>query len=114
MSSSDSDNPFGQESEEEIQDQDLDLENPPPDYIDSKEFKDFQNAQLVNYSPQYGYIYVHTYKPFYFPGEIIRGSIILDFFNDLPKKNKKVMLRFKGGEDVGKHYENVKREMMRT
>ena len=70
-------------------------------------------AQFVNFSPEYGYIYVHIYKPFYFPGEIIRGSIILDIFNDLPKKCKKIMLRFKGGEDVGKHYEKVKKEMMR-
>lgn len=41
----------------------------------------------------------------------MRGCIILDLFNDLPKSNKKVMLRFKGGEEVGRHYEKCKKEI---
>jgi hypothetical protein len=53
-------------------------------------------------------MFAHLYKPFYFPGEIVRGSIILDFFNDLPTTYKKVMLRLKGEEYVNKHHDKVK------
>jgi hypothetical protein len=53
-------------------------------------------------------MFAHTYKPFYFPGEIVRGSIILDFFNDLPTNYKKVMIRLKGREYVNKHHDKVK------
>ena len=56
---------------------------------------------------KYGYVYIHTYKPFYFPGEIVRGSVIMDLFNDLPKQHKKVKISFLGREMVGKHYSKV-------
>jgi hypothetical protein len=45
-----------------------------------------------------------VYKPFYFPGEIIRGSIIIDLFNPLPKTNNEIKLRFNGREMVGMHF----------
>jgi hypothetical protein len=51
---------------------------------------------------------VHPYKPFYFPGEIVRGSIVVDFFNDLPTNYKKVMIRLKGQEFVNKHIDKVR------
>lgn len=50
---------------------------------------------------KYGYIFIHVYKPFYFPGEIIRGSIIIDLFNPLPKDVKEIKLKFCGREMVG-------------
>ena len=79
-----------------------------PAYTNTDEFKKFVEDQKINLDDKYGYILIHTYKPFYFPGEIIRGSIILDLFNDLPKKIKNVHLRFVGRENVGKYFENVK------
>ena len=54
------------------------------------------------------------YKPFYFPGEIVRGSIILDLFNPLPKDKNQVYLRFSGREHVGKYFENVKASLKKT
>ena len=47
------------------------------------------------------------YKPFYFPGEIIRGSIILDLFNNMPKKYRSIMVRVTGRENVGHHFQKV-------
>ena len=38
----------------------------------------------------------------------MRGSIILDFFNDLPTNYKKVVLRLRGEEYVNKHHDKVK------
>ena len=64
--------------------------------------------EKITVNAKYGYMFAHTYKPFYFPGEIVRGSIILDFFNDLPTSYKKVMLRLKGQEHVNKHIDKVK------
>jgi len=50
---------------------------------------------------------VHAYKPFYFPGETVRGSIIIDLFNNLPRNFKQIMLRVTGREHVGRHLEKV-------
>ena len=61
----------------------------------------------INLHPKYGYFLIHLYKPFYFPGEIVRGSIILDVFNPLPKSNKKVNVRFVGREYVGRHSSKI-------
>ena len=81
---------------------------PAPEYTLSKEFQDFLKEQRITVNAKYGYMFAHLYKPFYFPGEIVRGSIILDFFNDLPTTYKKVMLRLKGEEYVNKHHDKVK------
>ena len=62
----------------------------PPAYINESEFLNFKKENNIQVDDKYGYIAIHTYKPFYFPGEIVRGSIILDFFNTLPKSNKKI------------------------
>ena len=110
-SSDDSDNPFGNESSEDKEEERENALTEAPEYTRTSEFLVFQRNQLINFNQKYGYVYIHTYKPFYFPGEIIRGCIILDLFNDLPKANKKVMLRFKGGEEVGRHYEKCKKEI---
>lgn len=81
---------------------------PAPEYTSSNEFKDFLKEKKITVNAKYGYMFAHLYKPFYFPGEIVRGSIILDFFNDLPTTYKKVMLRLKGDEYVNKHHDKVK------
>ena len=72
--------------------------DPPPAYIDTMEFLEFQEENKIELDPKLGYAYIHTYKPYYFPGELVRGSIVLDIFNDLPKKYKQVMVRFSGHE----------------
>jgi hypothetical protein len=56
---------------------------------------------------KYGYVFAQCYKPFYFPGELVRGSIILDLFADLPKNSKKVYIRFTGKEHLGKQFSKV-------
>lgn len=110
MSSSDNSDLFNQtESNEEEDDQNFEE---PPAYTQEEEFKQFVQTENIKID-KYGYIYVHVYKPFYFPGEIIRGSIILDLFNPLPKKYNEIKLRFYGFENVGKHYENVKESLKR-
>ena len=60
---------------------------------------------------KYGYVTIETYKPFYFPGEIVRGFILLDIFNDLPSHFKQVNVSFTGREMVGKHYKEVKQSL---
>lgn len=80
----------------------------PPDYIDSHEFKEFVKRENIRVDDKQGYMYIHLYKPFYFPGEIVRGSIIIDLFNPLPKKNNEIKLKFYGYENVGKHNDNVR------
>ena len=61
---------------------------------------------------KFGYIYIHTYKPFYFPGETVRGSIVIDLFNNLPKNYKKFKIRFSGREHVGKKsYDKVNKSL---
>ena len=47
-SSEDSDNPFGKVSDEEQDEPDQSEMSPPPDYINSKEFEEFQNCNLIN------------------------------------------------------------------
>lgn len=81
---------------------------PAPGYVESIDFVKFQKAENIMLNEKYGYIYIHTYKPFYFPGEIIRGSILLDIFNPLPKNCRQLQLRFTGREMVGKHFQQVK------
>lgn len=115
MDSSDNNELFEDEDEEagkEI-DEKLVEGDPPPQYVEGEEFKAFVQAENVPVHKKYGYVYVHTYKPFYFPGETIRGSIVLDFFNDLPKNSKKVFVRFKGQEVVGRHFDSVKDSLNR-
>ena len=112
--SSDNDELFGSESENHEENERLNAITPPPDYVASPEFVEFTRTNGIDLNPKYGYIFAHTYKPFYFPGEIVRGSIILDFFNDLPKNYKKVMLRIKGQEYVNKHHEKVKAAVMKA
>lgn len=80
----------------------------PPDYVKSAEFQLFVKRENVRVDDRQGYIYIHLYKPFYFPGEIVRGSIIIDLFNPLPKKVDEIKLKFYGYENVGKHTENVR------
>ena len=115
--SSDCNEIFGDESEEEdeatLQAQRLAPGDPQPDYVKTMEFNKFKVDEKVDVHDKYGYIYVHTYKPFYFPGEIVRGSIILDLFNTLPKDNKKVTLKFMGREVVGKYQDKVCRQLMK-
>ena len=79
-----------------------------PEYTETEEFNKFVKDQDISIHDKYGYVFIHTYKPFYFPGEIVRGSIVLDLFNDLPKKCKNINIRFSGREMVGKYFENVK------
>jgi hypothetical protein len=51
---------------------------------------------------------INTYKPFYFPGEIVRGSILLDIWNDIPTSFRQVMISFSGREMVGQYFKDVK------
>ena len=101
--SSDNNELFGSDSEDKKEDEDSEGEEPPK-YTESNEFKEFVAANDITVHPKYGYLYCHVYKPFYFPGEIVRGSIILDLFNPLPKANNTINLRFSGREMVGKHF----------
>jgi hypothetical protein len=86
---------------------------PAPEYVTDQEFESFVLEQEITVNPKYGYVCVHTYRPFYFPGEVVRGSIFLDFFNDLPNNYKKVMIRLTGQEYVNKHHERVKSAIKR-
>lgn len=115
MDSSDNNELFEDEEEDGMKEIDEKLleGDPPPAYVDGEEFKNFVQTEGVPVHKKYGYVYVHTYKPFYFPGETIRGSIVLDFFNNLPKNSKKVFVRFQGREVVGRHFENVKDSLNR-
>ena len=81
---------FGDDSDmsDNSQDERDAAQDEPPAYVNTDEFKKFVEQNKINVNNKFGYFYIHTYKPFYFPGEIIRGSLILDFFNNLPKKYK--------------------------
>jgi len=81
--------------------------DPPPDYVQSDEFKHFVTSNDVYVNSKFGYIYIHLCKPYYFPGEIVRGSIILDVFNQLPKNYKQISIRFLGREVVGRHFSKI-------
>lgn len=83
----------------------------PPEYISSEEFKQFEKKHQLMINEKYGYMYIHFYKPFYFPGEIIRGSILMDLFNPLPKNVDELKLRFSGREMVGTHFAQVKESL---
>ena len=54
---------------------------------------------------------INTYKPFYFPGEIVRGSILMDIWNDIPCTFKQVHISFTGREMVGHYYKDVKESL---
>jgi len=91
---------FGSEDEEEEQ---VVFEDPPP-YISHPNFKSFEESNKLVVNEKFGLVFIHTYKPFYFPGEIIRGSIVIDLFNPLPKALNEIKLRFSGREMVGMHF----------
>ena len=86
--SSDNDELFADSGEDKAEEEEK--FDAPPEYISGEEFLNFKEKNQIQVDEIYGYVAIHTYKPFYFPGEIVRGSIILDFFNQLPKANKKI------------------------
>ena len=85
--SSDNNELFGSDSEDHKENAEDSEGDPPPAYTQTDEFRQFVHKNGINVHDKYGYLYCHVYKPFYFPGEIVRGSIILDLFNPLPKLN---------------------------
>ena len=80
--SSDNDELFGDAASEENE-ENIKLD-PPPAYVNDPQFKKFLQEQKVTPNEKYGYVFIHYYKPFYFPGEIVRGSITFDLYNHLP------------------------------
>lgn len=74
---------------------------PPPPYIEGSEFSEFIQDHQVQVDSRYGYACVMLYRPFYFPGQTVRGLAFFDLFNDIPAKD--VMIRVKGREVPGKH-----------
>lgn len=112
--SSDDDGLFGNDDQDENLEaiERMNASDPPPEYTKSAEFKTFVQEEGIIMNQKFGFIYIHTYKPFYFPGETVRGSIVMDLFNTLPKNYKKIKIRFSGREHVGKKsYDKVNKSL---
>jgi len=54
---------------------------------------------------RYGYMNVCTFKPFYFPGQIVRGYVVMNVFNTC--SSKKLMIRIKGYEIPAKYRSEI-------
>ncbi len=62
-------------------------------------------------NPYLGYICVFLYRPFYFPGQTIRGFALIDAFNDI--KAKDIKIRVRGSELPGKHGHEISKKLMK-
>ena len=73
------------------------------------EFKQLMREEEFEINSKLGYIYIHLNRPYYFPGQTVRGYVILDLFNPIPKK--KLMLSVAGKERPGKHALKITKEL---
>ena len=53
---------------------------------------------------------MQTFRPYYFPGQTVRGEAIIDLFN--PIKKKSVIIRVKGKELPGKYGSSIAKRMV--
>jgi hypothetical protein len=86
--------------------------DPPPQYTEMSEFSEFVQDNQVHVDSRYGYACVFLYRPFYFPGQTVRGFALLDAFNDIPAKE--VMIRVKGREIPGKHGNKITKKLIKA
>jgi len=63
----------------------------------------------VTVNSNYGYASIYLFRPYYFPGQTVRGFAIFDLFNDFPTKN--VMIRVRGREVPGKFGEDIAKKL---
>ena len=56
----------------------------PPVYVETPEFKNFLKEHNISVHNRCGYIGIFLYRPYYFPGQTVRGYAVVDLFNDLP------------------------------
>ena len=83
--------------------------NKPPQYTETIEFKKFVRENNLDVDSRYGYVCIFLYRPFYFPGQTVRGFALIDLFNDLP--SREIMIRVKGREVPGKYGPRITRKM---
>ena len=71
------------------------------------------NKENCDVNNEYGFILIECYKSLYFPGQILRGHIILDLFNPLPSHvPKKLMIRIVGKEFLGKNTQKIAKKLI--
>ncbi len=88
--------------------------DPPPAYASTEtnpDFSAFVEEHKVAVDPRYGYVCVLLYRPFYFPGQTVRGFALIDAFNDIPLRD--VFIRVKGRELPGKHGNRITKKLIK-
>ena len=83
----------------------------PPIYTESPEFNDFVMENSITVSNRYGYVCNFLYRPYYFPGQTVRGYAIIDLFNDIAASP--IIIRIKGKEVPGKHGVAISRTLIK-
>lgn len=85
----------------------------PPSYVDNNpEFDEFIEDHNINMHQRFGYLCTFLYRPFYFPGQTVRGFALLDAFNEIP--SKEVKIRVKGRELPGKHGNRITKKLIKA
>ena len=72
-----------------------------PPYYKTPEFQEFTKENQIVPDVRHGYIQLFLYRPYYFPGQTVRGFAIIDLFNDI--NSNKIYIWVKGKEKPGKH-----------
>lgn len=88
-------NLFGMESDGEEEKREV------PDYIHTKEFIDFIEAEDIKLHSEYGFTQLKTFKPYYLNGQVVRGYGIFTLFNKVNAKD--IYLRVTGYENCGEN-----------
>ena len=86
--------------------------NPPPDYIDSPELRDFCEREKIKVDRDYGFTQLKTFKPYYFNGQVVRGYGVFTLFNKVNAKN--IYLRVRGWEIAGEHHNKILTNFKKT
>jgi hypothetical protein len=86
----------------------------PPQYaVDPlSDFNKFANETGLQVNTRYGYMCIFLYRPYYFPGQTVRGFALLDAFNDI--QSKEVHIRIKGREIPGKHGNRITKKLVKA
>ncbi len=76
-----------------------------PEYVHTLEFTEYQRLNKFEMDDSMGYIMITLNRPYFFSGQTVRGSIIIDAFNSI--REGTVMFRVKGKEYPGKNAKEV-------
>ncbi|CDW85973.1 UNKNOWN [Stylonychia lemnae] len=77
-----------------------------PSYYYTDEFRDYVQKHKIQVDKNHGYSFIQLQRDYYFPGQVVRGYALLNFFTDISAKT--INIRVKGQEIPGKYSSEIK------